>query len=352
MTFSVHHVSKFPLLRIPVRRNETHISSDSSPVGKEGTPLRRGPIPIASISSCIDRIQFQVRNPAVYAPGILDFLQQNLKQLDVKKRDGKWVRSFDASGTVIQFVTGMQWCVHLVLLNPDPDTQAVAEQALSVVLADQRKYTPKRPLISISQVEYAIDIHPANPADQSRLLDALSYGITLKHGRGRVYGSHEHSIYLGKDGRRKDGAKGVILYPKREHGHRFVRLEVTARKQLLNRLKVGIDSLPLDPDRCSPLDFVTWRDGLEQGGDSKLVNRILRDQPRRSGKWADLDRRHVESLVSCIIHPSRTRRTRFRPVQEQIQLVKQLCRESGWRFEMDRIFPVSSRDALFRIRIC
>lgn len=220
----------------------------------------------------------------------------------------------------------------------------------------------------LSQLEFALDIFPANP-DDVNTLHMRSRHIVMKNGRGTFFrDDHYPTFYFGRAGQARKGPKGFCIYKKEEpKGVHFLRVELRANRNLIKQMGWTIHDLPLSPWAVMASNYFELRKGLSPEGLDALALQVLRKRsrsqyrlimkPDRARRASDLDaargrldliRRRLEQRILREAEtpelgwmPSKSNHgSLLNPVPLQIINYRKEAARFGLSPRVDRFFPL------------
>lgn len=251
-------------------------------------PIRTNPInkvpsfTTTQLVRSVDRIQLSVRNRKDNYDLVLKAFEESLDFVSNTREPFKggyrikWIYKLNEN-RVYLIHYGAHW-FSILVVDPDDNVQLrLRDLIVSVVSPND---------VSVSQVEFALDFYPDDPTKVDDLFATISHHVVLKRLRAGGAKRKKTTHYQGRKGNVRKGPYGIRVYPKTEHGHRFVRVELQANKPLLKRNGFSLLSFPISPDDLDVLDYVTFRrkfdlDAVSQRHAQSRNAKLHYDCPRR-----------------------------------------------------------------------
>jgi hypothetical protein len=247
-------------------------------------------------------------------------------------------------------------CSHwfqLTIQDPDYRTQVVV---LDILMSLSKNSNSRYPLIiSLSQIEFALDFYPENKNDLDDLSSVLWHGIIRKYSRVGSFNKYEDTEYQGKLGNVRDGSKGLRCYIKNEE---LVRIELQCNKNFLRKKRMNIENMPINPEHIDIFEYIDWRHGLSSSAQSKLVSTLVRKRfknipyderrsisPRKKKIYLNVLHSAYGATVSRIANSDGTCSPAFemdptdRPVAEQISEFKKLKKKYRLTNQVNEFLP-------------
>ena len=240
----------------------------------------------------LDRLQFSVRHYEGVLQQVLEMFKSSFESLGVtmvsRRKKGKAgsvypVHEFRYGPSSLRVMDYGQWASYwfaISIQDPDREVQLMLKALLGPLL---KPNASGRPVVYLSQAEFALDMFPEDPAALPLLKRAVGHGLVIKNARSgfcRLVSGKDGSetMYQGRGGHVRKGAGGLRLYNKpggpAEEG--FVRLEYQVNGQLLKRLGLKVSALPVSPLSFDPLERLQWRRGLDGAAFDRLLLAVAR----------------------------------------------------------------------------
>jgi len=241
----------------------------------------------------IDRMQFSIKNYSGYYDQVQeDFNErfQFLRETWVKRRDtdtkpDRRIRHYRYESSRIHFIQYLHPLARWITVSVS-DTDIAIQSVLRDILSPLWKRTDSgSDSLFVYQVEWALDLYPANPDDLMDLHETVTHSMVLKHGRVHSCRLYESTVYFGRRGDVRKRSWGIRCYPSEPiHPGHFLRIELQANGGFLMKHEIELWSLPLSPNRFNPLDLVEFRRGLDVSGVATLMDLIKKEGESKYGK--------------------------------------------------------------------
>lgn len=300
-------------------------------------------IPFSYINH-VDRIQLSVQN-RYNAYRVLKVLFSNEfgKPKILKTKPGRYVAEYLYGGKLIQLVyyNGKQF-FSVIIHDPDNTIQSLIRDMLLSL-----NESIGEPIAYISQIEFAWDFYPDDPAKFVRLCEVVNQAIYLRHSRVGSYSQAETTCYQGKEGDVRKGTKGLRCYPKNGSNGDFLRVELQANHYLIKRkLKLDICSLPVDPSMVRFSDYFEFHMGYE-GKELFLFARDLDNKINKKRKVNNSKPLNPRSLAPVVRQMYLVRRLSGQwnhfgsavPVAQQISGYRAVKKEHHLAYQPNHFFP-------------
>ena len=236
---------------------------------------------IKQVDGSIDRVEISV--PLNYYRPIFNKMKLDLGKHTTKKVKREIRRRFIRNNKriVVKTVrTNLREQInprfYIQLLQPETAAMQYIYKLLST-LVPLKEYSQFNPCIN--QLEIAWDFVPHDPCERESIKEYLGHHVHLKYSRPGSIVKFKETVYIGKGGDARKGAKGLRGYPKDKVDEKVARLELQFNRKYLRDRNITIDLLPqLFPEDFRLFDHVEFLDDFSAKGLRNIARSVLRNR--------------------------------------------------------------------------